>query len=76
MAKGTAVAAHLFIEILLSGQVSDRRVDSAAEILKNHGDMVLLGAIRGELVVVVEEVWPCGISSHQVDSTQRCGGGA
>lgn len=41
-----AVAAHLFIEILLSGQVSDRRVDSAAKILKNHGDMVLLGAIR------------------------------
>lgn len=32
----------LFIEILLSGQVCDRRVDATAEILKNHGDLMRL----------------------------------
>jgi hypothetical protein len=28
--------AHLFIEVLLSGQVRDGRVDTAPEILENH----------------------------------------
>lgn len=28
--------ADLFVEILFAGQISDRRIDATAEILKNH----------------------------------------
>jgi hypothetical protein len=29
--------AYLFIEILFTGEVCDRRIDATAKILKNHG---------------------------------------
>lgn len=30
-------AAHLFVEVGLSGEICDGRVDATTEILKNHG---------------------------------------